>query len=133
MKKVWLSAGMIVSVLIGCSSVEPKVQSKQMRDPKCTVNLDIERNAIPQTPNQMSLPSFGQGIIGWATGPEGAEARLASVSKADIPTFKAKGVTLAMVEEWQAFYENEVKRNPCNPTAPFRAQLMKKIAMLWVE
>jgi hypothetical protein len=133
MKKVWLSAGMIASVLVGCSAVEPKAQSTQVRDPKCTVNLDIERNAIPQTPNQMSLPSFGQGIIGWATGPEGAEARLASVSKADIPTFKEKGVTLAMVEEWQAFYDNEVKRNPCNPTAPFRAQLMKKIAMLWVD
>ena len=42
-----------------------------------------------------------------------------------------KGTTLAMVKEWQAFYENEVQRNPCNPTAPYRAELMKKIAWLW--
>ena len=101
------------------------------RDPNCQVNAEIERNPLPHTPNNMTLPSFGQGIIGWATGPEGAAKRLESVSALDIPKFKSEGVTLEMVQEWQAFYENEVKRNPCNPTAPYRAKLMEKIADLW--
>lgn len=104
-----------------------------VRDADCKVNDSIQRNAIPHTPNNMSLPSFGRGVIGWAGGPEGAQARIDSVIQADIATFKAKGVNLDMVKEWQAFYENETQRNPCNPTAPLRAQLMKKIALLWLK
>lgn len=103
------------------------------KDPDCQLNAGIQRKAIPATPNRMSLPAFGQGIIGWGTGPEGARQRLASVQVADLPQFKAKGVTLDMVREWQAFYDNEVIRNPCNPTAPYRAALMKKIADFWSE
>lgn len=151
MQKLCLCAGMLSLVLTGCSTVS-NIQSSQKpissnvdqgletteisalkRDPNCKVDETIPRNTIPQTPNNMSLPSFGQGIIGWATGPEGAQARLESVKRSDISNFKAKGVTLEMVEEWQAFYDNEVKRNPCNPTAPYRGELMKKIATLWMQ
>lgn len=115
------------------STQEKTVPSDRfLRDSNCQVNVNIERNPLPPTPNNMSLPSFGQGIIGWASGPEGAEKRLNSVSASDIPQFKAQGVNLEMVQEWQAFYENEVQRNPCNPTAPYRAKLMKKIADLWI-
>ena len=127
------SLSMFVIVLVACSTLSEKQVIDTKRDPNCKVNESITRNPTPPTPNNMSLPSFGQGIIGWAGGPEGAKARLESVSVADIATFKAKGVTLAMVQEWQAFYENEVQRNPCNMTAPYRAQLMKKIADLWVK
>lgn len=81
----------------------------------------------------MSLPNFGQGVIGWATGPEGADARLNNIQKADLKEIQDKGTTLKMVKEWQVFYENEVKRNPCNPTALYRAELMKKIARLWAD
>ena len=97
----------------------------------CQVNEKIERNAIPKTPHNMSLPAFGQGVIGWATGPEGAKIRLEKIQKKDLKEIQEKGTTLAIVKEWQAFYENEVQRNPCNPTAPYRAELMKKIAWLW--
>lgn len=97
----------------------------------CQVNEKIERNAIPKTPHNMSLPAFGQGVIGWATGPEGAKIRFENIQKQDLKAIQEKGTTLAMVKEWQAFYENEVQRNPCNPTAPYRAELMKKIAWLW--
>ena len=97
----------------------------------CQVNEKIERNAIPKTPQNMSLPAFGQGVIGWATGPEGAKVRFENIQKQDLKAIQEKGTTLAMVKEWQAFYENEVQRNPCNPTAPYRAELMKKIAWLW--
>ena len=44
---------------------------------------------------------------------------------------KQEGLSLAMAQAWQNFYENETLRNPGNPTAPFRAQLMKKIVSLW--
>lgn len=135
MFKIALISLSTLSLLAGCSAITPKTTdlapSEIKRDPSCKVNETIQRNTIPKTPNNMSLPSFGQGIIGWATGPEGAEARVKSVAQSDIPVFKEKGVTLEMVQEWQAFYENEVKRNPCNPTAPFRAELMKKIAGMW--
>ena len=100
-------------------------------DKTCQVNEKIERNAIPKTPHNMSLPAFGQGVIGWATGPEGAKARFENIQKQDLKAIQEKGTTLAMVKEWQAFYETEVQRNPCNPTAPYRAELMKKIAWLW--
>ena len=128
-----LSLSMLVTVLTACSSMPEKQVIDTKRDSNCKVNENIARNTVPKTPNNMSLPSFGQGIIGWATGPEGAKARLENVSQKDIPAFKEKGVTLEMVQEWQAFYDNEVNRNPCNPTAPYRAKLMKKIAELWVN
>ena len=76
---------------------------------------------------------FSRQVIGWATGPEGAKTRLENIKKSDLKAIQIKGTTLDMVKEWQAFYENEVVRNPCNPTASYRAQLMKKTAQLWVE
>lgn len=151
MQKLCWCAGVLSFVLTGCntvsslnsnqasvsSQVDLVVKTTEIsalkRDPSCKVDETIPRNSIPQTPNNMSLPSFGQGIIGWATGPEGAQARLENLKRSDIPSFEAKGVTLDMVQEWQAFYENEVMRNPCNPTAPYRAELMKKIAALWMQ
>jgi hypothetical protein len=98
---------------------------------KSLVNPAYERMPIPATPNNMILPAFGQGIIGWGTGPDGAEARLNKVTAQDVAQIKTQGVTLEMAQAWQAFYENETLRNPGNPTAPFRAQLMKKIVALW--
>ena len=79
----------------------------------------------------MILPEFGQGIIGWGAGPKDAEARFLNITQADVETMKQEGLSLAMAQAWQNFYENETLRNPGNPTAPFRAQLMKKIVSLW--
>ena len=79
----------------------------------------------------MILPEFGKGIIGWGAGPKDAEARFLNITQADVETMKQEGLSLAMAQAWRNFYENETLRNPGNPTAPFRAQLMKKIASLW--
>ena len=98
---------------------------------KSLVNPNINRLSIPPTPNNMSLPAFGKGVIGWGSGHQDAEARFLNVTQADVAIMKEKGLTLDMAQTWQAFYENETQRNPGNPTAPFRAQLMKKIAGLW--
>lgn len=103
--------------------IRPTVQS--------LVNPQIDRLAIPPTPNQMSLPSFGKGVIGWGSGPEGAQQRLDTITATDVLELKTKGVTLEMVQTWQKFYENETRRNAGNPTAPLRAALMQKITTLW--
>lgn len=133
MQKLWGIACLVSFGLLGCVSTQMPNTADYVRDPNCKVNESIERNPIPKTPQNMSLPRFGQGVIGWATGPEGAEARLKNIQKADLKAIQDKGTTLEMVKEWQAFYENETLRNPCNPTAPYRAKLMKKIAQLWVD
>ena len=98
---------------------------------KSLVNTEIERLPIPATPNNMILPEFGKGIIGWGAGPKDAEARFFNITQTDVETMKKEGLSLAMAQAWQTFYENETLRNPGNPTAPFRAQLMKKIVSLW--
>ena len=98
---------------------------------KSLVNTEIEHLPIPATPNNMILPEFGKGIIGWGAGPKDAEARFFNITQTDVETMKKEGLSLAMAQAWQTFYENETLRNPGNPTAPFRAQLMKKIVSLW--
>lgn len=128
-KSVLLSA-VLLSVSVA-SFAEVQISEKVRPTIKSLVNPNIDRLAIPPTPNNMSLPAFGQGIIGWGTGPDGAEKRLNNISKEDVEKLKTQDVTLEMVQTWQKFYENETQRNAGNPTAPFRAQLMKKIAGLW--
>ncbi|RKG52416.1 DUF4951 domain-containing protein [Acinetobacter cumulans] len=128
-KSVLLSA-VLLSVSVA-SFAEIQISEKVRPTIKSLVNPNIDRLAIPPTPNNMSLPEFGQGIIGWGTGPDGAEKRLNNISKEDVEKLKTQDVTLEMVQTWQKFYENETQRNAGNPTAPFRAQLMKKIAGLW--
>jgi hypothetical protein len=98
---------------------------------KSLVNTEIERLPIPATPNNMILPEFGKGIIDWGAGPKDAEARFFNITQTDVETMKKEGLSLAMAQAWQTFYENETLRNPGNPTAPFRAKLMKKIVSLW--
>ena len=129
LKSALLSAALLsVSV---ASFADIQISEKVRPTIKSLVNPNIDRLAIPPTPNNMSLPAFGQGIIGWGTGPDGAEKRLNNISKEDVEKLKTQDVTLEMVQTWQKFYENETQRNAGNPTAPFRAQLMKKIAGLW--
>lgn len=122
-----------ISACVSVDKTNSDVKSQTQRSVDCHVNDSIQRNPIPKTPHNMSLPAFGQGVIGWATGEDGAKKRFENIQKSDLKSIQEKGTTLDMVKEWQAFYENEVQRNPCNPTAPYRAKLMKKIADLWVE
>lgn len=117
-------------VLMACTAKQ-QPDSVESSSRVCKLNDDIQRKKIPQTPHNMSLPEFGREVIGWGTGPKDAKQRLESIQKSDLREIQDKGTTLAMAEEWQALYENEVQRNPCNPAAAYRAQLMKKIAQLW--
>ncbi|MDY6451154.1 DUF4951 domain-containing protein [Acinetobacter faecalis] len=125
----------IISSLLICISsatfAELSVSEKVRPQISSLVNPNIQRLDIPPTPNNMSLPSFGQAVIGWGTGPDGAEKRLNNITKDDIEKLKTQNVTLEMIQTWQKFYENETNRNTGNPTAPLRAKLMKKIIELW--
>ena len=129
-----LKTALLSALLLSISTVsfaELQLSEKIRPTAKSLVNPNIDRLAIPPTPNNMSLPAFGQGVIGWGTGPDGAEKRLNNITKEDVEKLKTQDVTLEMIQTWQKFYENETQRNAGNPTAPFRAQLMKKIAGLW--
>ncbi|MEM9995380.1 DUF4951 domain-containing protein [Acinetobacter pittii] len=95
--------------------------------PAAQLNSDI----LPATPKNIPLPAFGQRIIGWGTGAEGARQRLENIQPADVSVIKKQGTTLEMITAWQDFYEQEQQRNANNPTAKYRARLMKKIADLW--
>ena len=95
--------------------------------PAAQLNSDI----LPATPKNIPLPAFGQRIIGWGTGAEGARQRLENIQPADVSVIKKQGTTLEMITAWQDFYEQEQQRNANNPTAKNRARLMKKIADLW--
>ena len=129
-----LKALLISTVFIAVATssfAELQISEKIRPQAQSQVNAEIDRLPVPPTPNNMILPEFGKSIIGWGAGPKDAEARLHNVSKSDVDKMKQQGVTLEMAQTWQKFYENETRRNPGNPTAPFRAQLMKKIVSLW--
>ena len=105
-----LKTTIISSLLICISSAtfaELSVSEKVRPQISSLVNPNIQRLDIPPTPNNMSLPSFGQGVIGWGTGPDGAEKRLNNITKDDIEKLKTQNVTLEMIQTWQKFYENE--------------------------
>lgn len=104
---------------------------KKWRMPTSQVNGHIARLDIPPTPNQVALPIFGQHIIAWGTGIEGAKSRLEQLTPHDVLAMQQQGVTFEMIQQWQAFYENEQRRNPANITAYYRTELMKKIISLW--
>lgn len=95
----------------------------------------VDMNTSPQntlsTPQNLSLNSFGQWVIGWGTGAEGARQRLDNIQREDVIIIKQKGATLDMIVAWQQYYEQEAQNNLNNPTARYRARLMKKIAELW--
>lgn len=100
-----------------------------------TVNTETEVAAasatVLATPQNLSLNAFGQWIIGWGTGAEGARQRLDNIQREDVAVIKQKGTTLEMIKAWQQHFELEAQNNLGNPTARYRARLMKKIADLW--
>ncbi len=86
---------------------------------------------VLSTPQNLSLNTFGQWVIGWGTGAEGARQRLSNIRREDVVVIKQKGTTLDMIKAWQQHFELEAQNNLSNPTALYRARLMKKIADLW--
>ncbi|TCB46987.1 DUF4951 domain-containing protein [Acinetobacter sp. ANC 4779] len=104
-------------------NISEKIQSQL----QSLVKPNIQGLEIPSTPNNMKLPEFDQGIIGWRTGSDAADVRLNYRTKKEVEKLTIQQVALEIVQSWQKFYDNETRRNAGNPAAPFRAQLIKKL------
>lgn len=54
----------------------------------------LSSDILPATPKNIPLPAFGQRIIGWGTGAEGARQRLENIQPADVSMIKNKELLL---------------------------------------
>ena len=70
-----------------------------------------------------SLNEFGASIMRWGRGDAAARARIETLTRAELDR---AGVTLEIAEAWRDFYRAEVVRNPRNPSARGRADLMSR-------
>jgi hypothetical protein len=82
---------------------------------------------IPDIPAGLTRSQFGSDVMRWGTGDAAARARIGSLTRAELG---AAGVTRSMAEDWANFYRNELLRNPDNPSAAGRADLMDAAARL---
>lgn len=78
----------------------------------------------PATPPGMGNPAFGK-LVNWGGSSAAARAQIANISRESL---QAAGVTREMAIEWAKFYANVAIRNPNNPSAAGRAELMAAIA-----
>jgi hypothetical protein len=82
------------------------------------------RLPVPPIPKGVkNLNEFGTKIMKWGTGSAEARARIGTLSRAELDQ---GGVTREMAEAWRDFYRNEMVRNPANPSAAGRADLMQR-------
>ena len=85
------------------------------------------RLPVPEVPAGMSRSEFGNNVMRWGTGNAAARARIGSLTREEL---EQAGVTRGMALSWRDFYRNEVSRNPSNPSAAGRADLMNAAARL---
>jgi hypothetical protein len=86
----------------------------------------IGRLPIPRTPGGMTLRRFGQSMS-WGRGHAAARSHIPTLTREGL---QRSGVTREIAEEWARFYRNEALRNPANPSALERAELMEAAARL---
>ena len=81
----------------------------------------------PDVPAGITRNVFGTRIMRWGSGDAAARARKESLTREELV---AGGVTLNMAREWREFYRLEMLRNPANPSAAGRADLMQRAVEL---
>ena len=81
----------------------------------------------PDVPAGTTRNEFGTRIMRWGTGDAAARERIATLTRDEL---ERAGVTLAMAQEWRDFYRRELRRNPNNPSAAGRADLMERAVEL---
>ena len=74
-----------------------------------------------------SVSDFGKRIMQWGTGDAAARVRMESLTREEL---ELADITRRIAEAWRAFYRAEVARNPRNPSARGRADLMQRAADL---
>lgn len=70
-------------------------------------------------------------IFAWGRGPEETKQLLQNLTAEHVQRYKQLGLILEQAVRWQRFYETELRRNPCDASAPFRAAFLKKVVQLW--
>lgn len=77
---------------------------------------------LPIPPGLIGFSDFGK-TMGWGTGDEEARDRMKTLTREEL---EKKGITKDMAEKWRGFYQQEAARNPNNPSATGRAELMQR-------
>ena len=101
--------------------------NKTLEKLKASTANTVERLPIPQVPSGMSVPQFGANVMKWGSGYDTARARISTITK---DWLVEKGVSVEIAQEWLKFYVNEALRNPNNPSAQGRAELMQHVVKL---
>ena len=78
----------------------------------------------------MTLREFGQRVMRWGTGDAAARARIQTLTREELAH---AGLTRNLAEAWRDFYRYELHRNPSNPSAAGRAELMQRAVDLLQE
>jgi hypothetical protein len=71
----------------------------------------------------MTLREFGQRVMHWGTGNDAARARISTLTRKELERAE---LTWEIAETWQDFSRHEIRRNPQNPSAAGRAELMQR-------
>jgi hypothetical protein len=82
---------------------------------------------LPSLPPGVSRAEFGQNIMRWGSGDAAARERMSTLTREELIE---AGVTLEMAREWRELYLREKARNPNNPSAAGRADLMQRTVEL---
>ena len=84
--------------------------------------MEDARLPPPPTLRGITLREFGTRVMRWGTGNAAARARIRTLTREEL---ERAGLTREMAEAWRDFYRNEFARNPRNPSAAGRAELMQ--------
>jgi len=66
-------------------------------------------------------------VMRWGSGDAAARARISTLTREEL---ERAGLTREMAEVWRDFYRHENARNPRNPSAAGRAELMQRAVEL---
>lgn len=77
----------------------------------------------PPTPQGITLRVFGRSVMRWGSGDAAARARIRTLTREEL---EQAGLSQEMAEAWRDFYLHELARNPRNPSAAGRADLMQR-------
>ncbi|HXG63695.1 MAG TPA: RHS repeat-associated core domain-containing protein, partial [Blastocatellia bacterium] len=85
------------------------------------------KNPRPATPGGMTPAQFGQQVMRWGRSSAEARQRIATLTREELEN---AGVTKEIAQAWREFYRKEMARNPANPSAAGRAELMDRAVKL---
>lgn len=77
----------------------------------------------PDVPDGLNVAEFGFKVMRWGTGDAAARERMDALTRSELVTL---GVTGTIARTWRDFYLSEIIRNPKNPSARGRADLMQR-------